>query len=157
MLQHCPYENLKASAVGWLKDEILDAEALVSAGGGITAFTQPWGFSMFTDFLFLPPAEMSDEVFLAHQPFFLAVLNLYFLVLSIEREGVVVIDGGIGFQTGFQWLEDLRVRVKGIGTGEEGMVLLEGLVEMCRLQLESRFERSEESMRRRVEVVKEQV
>ena len=30
-LEHCPYENLKASAIGWLKDEILAAERIVQA------------------------------------------------------------------------------------------------------------------------------
>lgn len=109
-LEHCPYENLKASAVGWLKDEILSAQgspgspctpgspmkAQHADNSGDTIFATPAVLtSLASDLLMKPssiikegqgggPSSHSDafQIFLHHQPFFLAVLNLIYLVLS---------------------------------------------------------------------------
>ncbi|KAL8686599.1 MAG: hypothetical protein Q9218_006992, partial [Villophora microphyllina] len=87
-LEHCPYENLKASAVGWLKDEIIAANSPLSPATGDTAnstnlFTTPTCLSTLSSHLFLSPSSLSTEAFQAHIPFFLAALNLYYFLLSM--------------------------------------------------------------------------
>ncbi|KAL8973090.1 MAG: hypothetical protein Q9197_002495 [Variospora fuerteventurae] len=104
-LQHCPYETLKASAVGWLKDEILLAAAANNNNNNkndtdkaeaddsatISIFTTPARvLEICSPYLFHNPsslAAMSHAEFLAHRPFFLAVLNLcyFFFLLLLPR------------------------------------------------------------------------
>lgn len=100
-LEHCPYENLKASAVGWLKDEILAAQgspgspikAQYSDSNEVTIFATPAVLTSLAQNLLLKPSSIIKEgqcsahsdafqIFLHHQPFFLAVLNLLYLVTS---------------------------------------------------------------------------
>ena len=93
-LQHCPYENLKTSAVGWLKDEILlgDEENRKRTGPSTstsTPFTSPSTLSTLSSTLFLdprqlPPSSPSNEhsTFLSHHSFYLAVLNFLYLLLT---------------------------------------------------------------------------
>ena len=100
-LEHCPYENLKASAVGWLKDEILAALGPPSSPTDIqhsdshnrTVFATPVVLTSLAPDLLLNPSEIIKEgqqssqsdafqVFLHHQSFYLAVLNLLYLVIS---------------------------------------------------------------------------
>ena len=88
-LQHCPYENLKASAVGWLKDEILQAEkcdATVDKASDLMPKT--WIFltrealESVAPFLFpkVNPADMAMEDLQLSVPFYLASLNLLYLL-----------------------------------------------------------------------------
>ena len=95
-LEHCPYENLKVSAVGWLKDETLEAFDLPvyqSQNGkglkivGITndssnAFARPLAIRACAPWLFAKPDLSSDDGIAAHLPFWLAVLNFYYLLCS---------------------------------------------------------------------------
>ena len=103
-LEHCPYENLKASAVGWLKDEILSAQGSLaspmspikmqhSESGEHTIFATPAVLSSLAPNLLLDPSSIVNEgkqssqsdafqIFLHHQSFFLAVLNLLYLLIS---------------------------------------------------------------------------
>ncbi|KAI4088960.1 MAG: hypothetical protein LQ344_005712 [Seirophora lacunosa] len=145
-LQHCPYENLKASAVGWLKDEILAALATSNTGNeqqesasaeGGSIFSTPACVETLSPHLFRDPLAMSDEEFRAHAPFFLAVLNFrYFLLLS-SRKGLRDWIRGEGDDG---WLADMEERVQGIvenksgeGDGEDdGMALMEGVIGMCK-------------------------
>ena len=86
-LKDCPYENLKASAVGWLKDEILADNNRDPVTG-------------LKSYLLLDPESLirGDDFssFLAHQSFFLAVLNLMYLIFSSKgshaRDGELPID-----------------------------------------------------------------
>ena len=94
-LEHCPYENLKASAVGWLKEEILetsnDAKDLDVSPLSSNVLS-PFSPLLLVDPLALVNDGRSDErrtnspenlsLFLAHQSFVLAVLNLLYLLLS---------------------------------------------------------------------------
>lgn len=89
-LEHCPYENLKASAVGWLKDEILAArdsnsEDNIFATSAVLRSTAP--------LLLLEPSKIASSsthtsqsetyaVFEQNQAFILAVHNLLYLLLS---------------------------------------------------------------------------
>ncbi|KAI4167869.1 MAG: hypothetical protein LQ348_007596 [Seirophora lacunosa] len=147
-LQHCPYENLKASAVGWLKDETLAAlatsntgneqqESASAEGEGSSIFSTPACVETLSPHLFRDPLAMSDEEFRAHAPFFLAVLNFrYFLLLS-SRKGLRDWIRGGGDDG---WLADMEKRVQGIvgdksgeGDGEDdGMALMEGVIGMCK-------------------------
>lgn len=92
-LEHCPFENLKASAVGWLKDEILSAERYgheerLDAEPSI--FATPAAFDTLQPFLFINIDALMEgqsttdsyATFQAHQPFYLAVLNLLYLLLA---------------------------------------------------------------------------
>ena len=95
-LEHCPYENLKASAVGWLKTELLAAnEAPSETHQDIetekepSLFATPVALSVLSPHLFtIPqiPEDLSPEemllIFSNHLPLWLAVLNLIYLVLS---------------------------------------------------------------------------
>ncbi|KAL8919349.1 MAG: hypothetical protein Q9172_005016 [Xanthocarpia lactea] len=160
-LEHCPYENLKASAVGWLKDEILAANtpSLSNAAdqsktdadkkdGGI--FAKPTCIATLAPHLFISPMSMATkDEFQAHESFFLATLNLYYLLLS--REGLKerldlqrTMDGISGSEADGGWLGliekgVLRFGVVGeereeeedMGIGKE-MSLLEGVIAMCK-------------------------
>ena len=96
-LEHCPFENLKASAVGWLKDELLlaDKEKTTIQHSDLTdpmpIFTTPAALVTLSPFL-IPnvndilkgqtTATDSYTIFQAYQPFFLATLNLLYLLLT---------------------------------------------------------------------------
>ena len=91
-LEHCPFENLKASAIGWLKDEILAAEKAESKepDAEISVFASSAVLTALAPFIFPPPEKLMEGqstpdsygTFQAHEPFYLAVLNLLYLLLS---------------------------------------------------------------------------
>ena len=93
-LQHCPFENLKASAIGWLKDEILAAEKAGQSENEPNAkdsiFATSTALSTLAPFIFLNFEKLVDgqsvtdsyATFQAYQPFYLGVLNLLYLLLS---------------------------------------------------------------------------
>ena len=95
-LEHCPFENLKASAIGWLKDEILAAEKAEKSkdepGADESIFTTSAALSTLAPFIFpdldklMQGQSMMDSyaTFQAYQPFYLAVLNLLYLLLSSD-------------------------------------------------------------------------
>lgn len=168
-LEHCPYENLKASAIGWLKDEILHASKLthpISSDPAPRAetvtntqneATSPFGkancMPTLARYIFLRPTDMNDDAFLAHQNYFLAVLNLYYLLLSLGARGeypyVDIIDSRLEYQSEKDWLTDLEERIRKfreVNAGEEvaGMNLMEGLLGMCREKLVPYYDRHQE-------------
>ncbi|KAG9232606.1 YAP-binding/ALF4/Glomulin [Amylocarpus encephaloides] len=82
-LEHCPYENLKASAVSWLKEEIVIAQERKSENAfGTTvalAAAQPY---LFPDTSALDDAneeELTTELMQSF-PFHMAVLNFIYLI-----------------------------------------------------------------------------
>ena len=93
-MEHCPFENLKASAIGWLKDEILAAEKAKQSKNKPDAedsiFATSAALTTLTPFIFPNPEKLMEgqsvsdsyATFQAHQPFYLAVLNLLYLLLS---------------------------------------------------------------------------
>ena len=95
-LEHCPFENLKASAIGWLKDEILAAEKAGQSKDEPCAddsiFTTPVALGTLAPFIFPDPDKLMEgqsitdsyDTFQAYQPFYLAVLNLLYLLLSSD-------------------------------------------------------------------------
>ena len=112
-LEHCPYENLKGSAVGWLKDEILAVLAPPTSPTSPNTPMSPMSPTRFqhpqssTQTIFATPAILTTlapnlllnpsaiikegqqsshsdafQTFLSHQSFYLAVLNLLYLIIS---------------------------------------------------------------------------
>ena len=96
-LEHCPFENLKASAVGWLKDELLLADKgkttipQTNQSHSISIFTTSAALITLSPFLFPNINDILKSqstptdgytIFQAYQPFFLATLNLLYLLLS---------------------------------------------------------------------------
>lgn len=109
-LENCPYENLKASAVGWLKDETVSAGTLT--GGEVatkSVFATPTALTTAMPYLFTDPKSLVNDgdftPFLAHQSFFLAVLNLMYLILSSKTLNVSSWDLLRALET---WLGQLK-------------------------------------------------
>lgn len=104
-LEHCPYENLKASAVGWLKGETLEASMSTLVPGSKnqastasnpehpSIFATPVALSTVSPFLFpdlthdlsTPSLEQSWTRFKLNLSFYLATLNFYWLLLSAKH------------------------------------------------------------------------
>lgn len=131
-LENCPYENLKGSAVGWLKDEILAAES-PNAAGKKSIFATPAVLMTLTPHLFVDPKSLVADgdftPFLAHQGFFLAVLNLMYLILSSQTLNINSWDLMQALRT---WLQQLQFVAKDIRTianagRKEGEAAIEGL------------------------------
>lgn len=124
-LQHCPYESLKVSAVGWLKDELLAAAVSRQSGHATektgeskqdvtttqeedTLFSKPESLIDICLLVF-PPAAVRDlddvPEFLLQVPFFLASLNLLYLLCSsvVLREQLDVsrVIDLVGLDAGF--------------------------------------------------------
>ncbi|KAF2278655.1 DUF1760-domain-containing protein [Westerdykella ornata] len=113
-LEHCPYENLKASAVGWLKGETLEANmpqhshdhdhtdpsssstkepAPEPPSESESIFSTPVALSTLSPFLFPDltatfhsSVEISESwmAFRSELGFFLATLNFYYLLLTAK-------------------------------------------------------------------------
>ena len=92
-LEHCPFENLKASAVGWLKTELLSADKVAEGEQQDThhsIFATPAALSTLAPSLYpnlntlMEGQSVTDSqaTLQAHESFFLAVLNLLYLLLS---------------------------------------------------------------------------
>jgi hypothetical protein len=97
-LEHCPYENLKTSAVSWIKGETIEANppgALpISESGELPSiFATPVALSTISPFLFpdlterltAPNIRDSYMQFLADLSFYLAALNFYYLLLKAKH------------------------------------------------------------------------
>lgn len=91
-LEHCPYENLKGSAVAWLKEEIITAEERKSqsvfSSTAALAAAQPYLFPDLT-----PLAQASDEEMLQDLTqafsFYMPVANLIYFLHSKQYSHVV--------------------------------------------------------------------
>ncbi len=93
-LEHCPYENLKGSAVGWLKDEIIATDKInqnrKEGDAEMSIFATPEVLTTLAPFLFPDPNSLMEgqsttdgyATFQAHQAFYLAVVNLLYLLVS---------------------------------------------------------------------------
>lgn len=155
-LEHCPYENLKASAVGWLKDEILIADGSQHdhTNDSPSIFTTPTALTTLAPLLFpdlhpttdQPPEQDHHHSFRVHQPFYLAVLNLYYLLLSSQslfpRLEIARLTEDYNIREGFlQGLADvsrvLRAEISGEDEDEDEealkeLGLLDATIEMVR-------------------------
>lgn len=97
-LEHCPYENLKASAVSWLKGETLEANSPRPDTGDdeqTSIFATPVALQTVAPFLWPDLsshyASMSVEVsdswmqFRQELGFYVAALNFYYLLLQAQH------------------------------------------------------------------------
>lgn len=88
-LQYCPYESLKASAVGWLKTELLESEdASADPARVVAQFSE----NVWPDLRGVYPTRGLGNAlaeawarFKANVPFYLAALNLAWLVCTTPR------------------------------------------------------------------------
>lgn len=82
-LEHCPYETLKASAVSWLKDEIITAHERkaenVFASTVALAAAQPYLFPDLTPMANATEDELLEDLAQTF-PFHMAVVNFLFFV-----------------------------------------------------------------------------
>lgn len=91
-LEECPYENLKGSAVGWLKEEFImaherNAENIFSSPVALGS-VQPYLFPDMTAIEGATEAEVWEELQLSF-PFHMAVLNLLIFLGSPSYEHVI--------------------------------------------------------------------
>ncbi|CBX98702.1 hypothetical protein IAQ61_007677 [Plenodomus lingam] len=97
-LEHCPYENLKASAVSWLKGETLEANAPHApneADGTTNIFATPVAISTVAPYLWpdltkqysFTDISLEDSWMQFRQElgFYVAALNFYYLLLQAEH------------------------------------------------------------------------
>ncbi|KAK6438568.1 YAP1-binding protein 1 [Oleoguttula sp. CCFEE 5521] len=91
-LEHCPFENLKVSAVGWMKGETLEAVFSEDEHSAKTSiFATPKALESLSPFLFpsveadllTPPVSAAYMTFAANLSFYLASMNfLYPLIVA---------------------------------------------------------------------------
>jgi hypothetical protein len=103
-LEHCPFENLKVSAVGWIKGETIEANPPTPMPGHGAAeqepsatpksiFATPLALDSLAPFLFpalssdilTPPIEEGYATFAANLSFYLSSLNLLYLLLCAKH------------------------------------------------------------------------
>lgn len=147
-LLYCPYENLKASAVGWLKQEFLTAESNAKAAPpSDPLFASPSTIAELSPMLFgdprflnsSSPSDLDPAAFLANRSFHLAALNLYYLIVSspslFRTLAIDVVSRTYGLAENF--LQPLREMAEGEAVGEtegggmgvEGVGLLIGTID----------------------------
>jgi hypothetical protein len=97
-LEHCPYENLKASAVSWLKGETLEANAPQAQSqdedGETNIFATPVALSTVSPFLWPDLTSHYSSIdtdtaeawmqFRQELGFYIAALNFYYMLLQAE-------------------------------------------------------------------------
>jgi hypothetical protein len=100
-LEHCPFENLKVSAVGWIKGETIEANPPTPMPGheadaspsSKSMFATPLALDSLAPFLFpsvsadilTPPIEEGYATFGANLSFYLSSLNLLYLLLCAKH------------------------------------------------------------------------
>jgi hypothetical protein len=98
-LEHCPFENLKTSAVSWIKGETIEANPPPGAAGvsddndSPSIFATPIALATLSPYLFpdltqrltAPSLRDSYQQFLADLSFYLAALNFYYLLLRAKH------------------------------------------------------------------------
>ena len=100
-LEHCPFENLKVSAVGWIKGETIEANPPTPMPGheanaspsSKSMFATPLALDSLAPFLFpsvsvdilTPPIEEAYATFGANLSFYLSSLNLLYLLLCAKH------------------------------------------------------------------------
>ncbi|KJX98087.1 DUF1760-domain-containing protein [Zymoseptoria brevis] len=96
-LEHCPFENLKVSAVGWVKGETVEANpqghSHTASDGSKSVFAKPIALDSLAPFLFpslqadLVAASVQDAwtTFQTNVSFYLASLNFLYLLLQAKH------------------------------------------------------------------------
>lgn len=91
-LEHCPYETLKASAVSWLKDEIMISQERKSENAFATtvalAAAQPYLFPDTSALSTATDEELKEELSQSF-PFHMAVVNFLFFISNKLYSSIV--------------------------------------------------------------------
>jgi hypothetical protein len=144
-LEHCPYENLKTSAVSWIKGETIEANppgapTVSEIEGPPSIFATPVALS--TLFPFLLP-DLTEEMaasslrdsymqFLGNLSFYLAALNFYYLLLKAKHLHDPLDVRGLTQQSdiGGSYLEPMKQAAMRYKEGlKEGGELFEGEID----------------------------
>ncbi|KAI9845492.1 MAG: hypothetical protein M1837_004831 [Sclerophora amabilis] len=94
-LEHCPYANLKGSAVAWLKDEMITAKQNEESRDETSIFSTPVAVGTLAPYLFPdlkdtltnPPTLDAWVTFKTNFTFYLTALNFYFLLCTAPNLG----------------------------------------------------------------------
>ncbi|KAE9373974.1 DUF1760-domain-containing protein [Stipitochalara longipes BDJ] len=141
-LENCPYENLKASAVSWLKEEIIMAQERkaenVFASTVALAAAQPYLFPDTSPLADASDEELSQELGQAF-PFHMAVINFLFFIGSEAYAHVV--PSGMMTVVEEIYLGPLRVAQEKAEKGSEGegsfeLQLLGERIAMCSAKID---------------------
>ncbi|KAK0257326.1 YAP1-binding protein 1 [Friedmanniomyces endolithicus] len=101
-LEHCPFENLKVSAVGWIKGETIEANPPASTPGHLhqapeleakSVFATPFALESLAPYLFPSlhvdlisvPAAETWQIFQLNLSFYLTSLNFLYLLLCAKH------------------------------------------------------------------------
>lgn len=125
-LEHCPYENLKASAVSWLKGETLEANAPRQHSGDdehehqhTNIFATPVALSTVAPYLwpdlskhYTNETSLEDQWVQLRQElgFYVAAINFYYLLLQAEHlhETLGINELGQTYSIQSQYLDVLK-------------------------------------------------
>lgn len=106
-LEHCPFENLKTTAVGWIKGEVVEANLTspsecANGQAESSLFSKPFALDSLAPYLFpslqadlvSAPIDAAWATFQLNLSFYLAVLNFLYLLISSEvlRHNLDILD-----------------------------------------------------------------
>ncbi|CZT23679.1 uncharacterized protein RCC_09393 [Ramularia collo-cygni] len=131
-LEHCPFENLKVAAVGWIKGETIEANPMVSmhshsheTESSESVFAKPLALDSLAPFLFpslqaelnVAPIQDAWMTFQTNISFYLSSLNFLFLLLHAEhiRESLAIADLWNDADIAASFLQPLRDARKRFG------------------------------------------
>ena len=132
-LEHCPFESLKASIIGILKDEI-SAATSTDAGDKPSLFASPLLLDELSMFLFPNLSDILDQEsdsaaaeeakwdwFIENYAVILATSSLWYFLLKREYQGQKGVCGiaGWGERIESRWLGKLRAWLDDVAADEE--------------------------------------
>lgn len=141
-LEHCPFENLKVSAVGWIKGETIEANPPTQPSAPPppthrSIFAQPLALDSLSPYLFpslaadllTPSVQEAHQTFAANLSFYLASLNFLYLLLCARHlhEALGIADLWKDNDVAGSFMQPLREAGKRFGA-EEGGDVAEGLM-----------------------------
>ncbi|KAK0943379.1 YAP1-binding protein 1 [Friedmanniomyces endolithicus] len=134
-LEHCPFENLKVSAVGWIKGETIEANPPTSTPGhdhkapeseAKSVFASPFALESLAPYLFpslhvdliSAPAAEAWQTFQLNLSFYLTSLNFLYLLLCAKHlhHSLSIADLWKNNDMAASFLQPLRDAAKRFGT-----------------------------------------
>ncbi|QIW94508.1 hypothetical protein AMS68_000026 [Peltaster fructicola] len=117
-LEHCPFENLKTTAVGWIKGEVVEASVAPHEGQESSVFSKPFALERLAPYLFpalqadlvTAPVDAAWRTFQLNLSFYHAVLNFLVLLVSSKqlRQHLDIQDLWKDHDIGGSYLQPLR-------------------------------------------------
>ncbi|KAK1068477.1 YAP1-binding protein 1 [Friedmanniomyces endolithicus] len=134
-LEHCPFENLKVSAVGWIKGETIEANPPASTPGHLhqapeseakSVFASPFALESLAPYLFpslhvdliSAPVAEAWQTFQLNLSFYLTSLNFLYLLLCAKHlhHSLSIADLWKNNDVAGSFLQPLRNAAKRFGT-----------------------------------------